>query len=918
MKTTATVDSHKIAGTVTEGGKFFIADDPDVHEKIGEMLRDMYQDPIWAVVREYAANALDSDVTKPITIQLPSRSKCELVIIDNGPGIPKDLMITQLTGYGISDKRGDTLRIGGFGIGSKCGLAYTSSFTYGSVYIDKETGLKRKTVLTCFLDEHLKPSYNVMADVNLKADDESPTGVTVTIPVKASDIDRFEAATHNFMFSKAAASRIRVTKSTILGLDLKLEHFAPVGIQLQRTVTVAGHSATVGMYFPEHQSWESNCKNKSIMGGCGSVVVVMNGVPYPVELRTLVGVCDKKQFSFKEVLGHDERNVPCMLIEVDGSTELVPTPSRETIKMSPVCANFMANILNAYSTRMCEDFALDPEKVLTEVKMSTKSDAEENMQYAIAGFHTRIKGEGGNSSSSSSCKDWSTQILNKLNKHPKFSMVALNINFKRTLQFPAGYTLIHPVKKRRIMYTNSNMSRDLEFNLSALKIKIIMLKDIPDYAKKYYVDSVKRLSKLDKYDGDVGTTSLQKAIPMAAKEWLKDDNGVSSWGGRSSKLIVVETPSIIVDKGMVPERVTKEDLVSILPACHKPSTMPDGSDLLNWPSVRVINRNYVSTPGSKKTTSKSANTVLAKPSYILLSSREADALPHHHLTVDKTNLTEDSWEKFNNGLGYCGGLAKDKFNAMLPEIVYFIEHAKFKSGITVTGADCRFSTNEVNRLTPALYVRRLLSPNKNMCKEDLWESFYTAVDKYIETRPKIVQEWLLTQPFYNSFRSNYSEAEIEFILKAIMKTPAKSDNVNTLFTLVASETVIKEAKKKKHPLFKEWTDTDLWLGHLAQKSSVVGFLFRKNDLPTTKFATYVDRDSTIALTMPGIRLFRQVLDELIKSKHPILSVLSAAETHVGSNTAHAKNTAGVKLVDAFPCPTLPITQSILDFVMNVV
>jgi len=111
----------------------------------------MYQDPVWAVVREYIANGLDADITKNIQVSLPSRDCCEFVVQDFGPGLNKDDMLALLTGYGMSNKRGDNLKIGGFGIGSKCGLAYTNSFTYGSVYIDLDTGKKRKTVLPATL-----------------------------------------------------------------------------------------------------------------------------------------------------------------------------------------------------------------------------------------------------------------------------------------------------------------------------------------------------------------------------------------------------------------------------------------------------------------------------------------------------------------------------------------------------------------------------------------------------------------------------------------------------------------------------------------------------------------------------------------------------------------------------------------------
>lgn len=174
--------------SVDAGEKFFSISDEAF---IFEILRNkMYSNPILAVVREYACNALDAMIEcgrgeTPIEITLPSYNDLYFKVKDSGVGISPDRIENIYIKYAESTKRNDNNQIGGFGLGSKAGFAYSDSFTI----ITNFDGVKYN--YACFIDETKLGKMALLS----KEETSEPNGTTVIIPVKSYvDISYFSNA----------------------------------------------------------------------------------------------------------------------------------------------------------------------------------------------------------------------------------------------------------------------------------------------------------------------------------------------------------------------------------------------------------------------------------------------------------------------------------------------------------------------------------------------------------------------------------------------------------------------------------------------------------------------------------------------------------------------------------------------------
>lgn len=102
-----------------------------------DMLAKLYYDPYAAVLREYVSNAYDANVeanvTKPVEVHLPEDSELYLSVKDYGKGLDYLGIVSVFANFGTSTKRDSDEMIGGFGIGSKSGLAVSDSIHVSSI-----------------------------------------------------------------------------------------------------------------------------------------------------------------------------------------------------------------------------------------------------------------------------------------------------------------------------------------------------------------------------------------------------------------------------------------------------------------------------------------------------------------------------------------------------------------------------------------------------------------------------------------------------------------------------------------------------------------------------------------------------------------------------------------------------------------
>ena len=135
--------------------------DKSAANMVMEILAKLYDNPLAAAIREYTSNAIDAHVaagvTKAVEVSLPSKQNPWLIVRDYGKGLTAFDILTTYANFGSSDKRNSDALIGGFGIGSKSGLAISDA-----VYINSWTGgklnsfvLKRASegIVTQFLKE---------------------------------------------------------------------------------------------------------------------------------------------------------------------------------------------------------------------------------------------------------------------------------------------------------------------------------------------------------------------------------------------------------------------------------------------------------------------------------------------------------------------------------------------------------------------------------------------------------------------------------------------------------------------------------------------------------------------------------------------------------------------------------------------
>lgn len=155
-----------------------------------ERLISTYSNPYRAALREYTSNAYDEHVasgqTLPVEVSLPNALSPILKVQDFGRGLTRD----ELKGFGTigtSTKRDSNDFTGGFGLGTKTGLAAASQFTVVSV----KNGV-RNTVIVA-RDEQNRPHMNFLAEIET----DDPSGTTVIVPI--SDASKFGDLTDFFV-----------------------------------------------------------------------------------------------------------------------------------------------------------------------------------------------------------------------------------------------------------------------------------------------------------------------------------------------------------------------------------------------------------------------------------------------------------------------------------------------------------------------------------------------------------------------------------------------------------------------------------------------------------------------------------------------------------------------------------------------
>lgn len=177
FEVTSTLDS--------EGESSEMSIHKDSLQHIMDILTRLYPNPIKAVVREYATNALDSHIqagqSKPIEIKLPTDLNPTLSIRDFGVGLSKDEILYQYSAYGFSTKRESNEQTGALGLGCKSALCVTSQFHLRSI--------KDGALVVALIGRNDKGSGTFK--IVHESITEEENGVTISIPVPNGDITTY-------------------------------------------------------------------------------------------------------------------------------------------------------------------------------------------------------------------------------------------------------------------------------------------------------------------------------------------------------------------------------------------------------------------------------------------------------------------------------------------------------------------------------------------------------------------------------------------------------------------------------------------------------------------------------------------------------------------------------------------------------
>jgi hypothetical protein len=315
---TRTIES---GGAPVDTAAYHINPENIVH--ITGILRNMYSDPVKAVVREYTSNAIDAHVMagtdKQIVLHMPDVSEPWFSVRDFGGGLDKDETKELLYGFGSSGehKRTSNTQIGGFGIGCKCAFAVSDNFTYTIWH----NGTKR--VWNCYLDE----SDVGKSDLFLEHEDAtSLPGIEVRIPVKSDGFSRFAAAVEQVF--KYLGVKPEITHDTWQTVSIP----EPEEASFETTVSLQVNNRT------------EECTVRFTKVKLESPALILGGTRYDIDTNH-IELGSRHDAALRNVLLHTMIVAPVGLVQL--------APNRESIQYSPRTKKVLKALLDTVTGEEC-------------------------------------------------------------------------------------------------------------------------------------------------------------------------------------------------------------------------------------------------------------------------------------------------------------------------------------------------------------------------------------------------------------------------------------------------------------------------------------------------------------------------------------------------------------------------------------
>lgn len=163
--------------------------DASASQLIMDILAKLYDNPVEAAIREYVSNAYDANIeagsTEPVHLHVPTEDEPYLEVSDTGNGLDYLGIVSVFANFGTSTKRDSNEFIGGFGIGSKSGLAISDKIHVSSVcngLLNEFVIERKKGILqTRFIVENKKTMSHsgTTVTVNLNKNFIEPDAITL-------------------------------------------------------------------------------------------------------------------------------------------------------------------------------------------------------------------------------------------------------------------------------------------------------------------------------------------------------------------------------------------------------------------------------------------------------------------------------------------------------------------------------------------------------------------------------------------------------------------------------------------------------------------------------------------------------------------------------------------------------------------
>lgn len=168
------------------------------------LIDGLYEDKIWAVVRELVSNGFDAHAAQgcpeiPLCITAPTMLDPTFLVRDFGTSMDHETIMDLYSTIFASSKENTNDQVGMFGLGSKSPFAYTDTFSV-TAYLNGE-----KRVYVAHIANGGVPQ---ITHISTEPQGDEPQGIEVSIPVQPHDVHSFSTAIGRMIMSSDVAPNV--------------------------------------------------------------------------------------------------------------------------------------------------------------------------------------------------------------------------------------------------------------------------------------------------------------------------------------------------------------------------------------------------------------------------------------------------------------------------------------------------------------------------------------------------------------------------------------------------------------------------------------------------------------------------------------------------------------------------------------